>query len=150
MSTIQDTQLAFRLLRRTPSTTVVAVVSIALSVAATAVVFAAIQAVLIKPLPYAHPERLIQIGSDFGSKSAPSIVDFGFWNDAQEIARRTRTLESVAAYGNVIFDLSGDGSTPSRSPLWPECHRQFIPHPRREAHARPQHIVGRRPARSRQ
>ena len=110
MRTIEDTRLAFRLLRRGPSTTAVAVVSIALSVAATAVVFAAIQAVLIKPLPYSHPERLIQIGSDFGSKSAQSIVDFGFWNDVQEIARRTRTLESVAAYSNVIFDLAGDGS----------------------------------------
>src|SRR5215475_14150000 len=105
MRIIQDTRLAFRLLRRTPSTTAVAIFSIALSVAATAVVFAAVKAVLIKPLPYAHPERLIQVGSDFGSKSAESIVDFGFWNDATEIARRTRTLESVAGYGNVIFDL---------------------------------------------
>lgn len=112
MSTIQDTRLAFRLLRRTPSTTMVAIVSIALSVAATAVVFAAVKTVLIKPLPYAHPERLIQIGNDFGSKSAQPIVDFGFWNDAREIARRTRTLESVAVYSNVIFDLGGDASTP--------------------------------------
>ena len=112
MSTIEDTRLALRLLRRTPSTTVIAVVSIALSVAATAVVFPAVKAVLITPLPYAEPERVIQIGNDFGSKSAQPIVDFGFWNDAEEIARRTRTLESVATYGNVLFDLAGDGLTP--------------------------------------
>ena len=112
MRTLQDIRLAFRLLRRTLSTTVIAIASIALSVAATSVVFAAIKSVLITPLPYSHPERLVQIGNNFGSKSAQSIVDFGFWKDAQEIARRTRTLESVAAYGNVIFDLAGDGSAP--------------------------------------
>ena len=109
---IHDIRLAFRVLRRNSSTTAIALVSIALSVAATAVVFAAIKAVLITPLPYAQPERLVQIGNEFGSKSAEPIVDFGFWNDAQEIARRTRTLDSVAVYGNVIFDLGGDPSTP--------------------------------------
>jgi putative ABC transport system permease protein len=98
--------------RRTPSTTAIAVISAALSVAATAVVFAAIQAVLITPLPYSHPERLVQIGTKFENVHEQSIVDFGFWNDAQEIVRRMRTLESVVVYGNVIFDLAGDGSTP--------------------------------------
>jgi hypothetical protein len=74
--------------------------SISLSVAATAVVFAAIKSVLIAPLPYARPDRLVQIRAEFGNKSAPSIVDWGFWNDAQEISRRSGTLESVAVYSN--------------------------------------------------
>ena len=112
MTTVHDIRLAVRLLRRTPSTTAIAIVSIALSVAATAVVFTAIKAVLITPLPYAHPERLVQIGTSFDNDSVQPIVDFAFWNDAQEIARRTRTLESVAVYSNAIFDLAGDGSTP--------------------------------------
>ena len=112
MGIFQDIRLAFRLLKRTPSTTVIAVISIALSVAATSVVFTAIKAVLIAPFPYAHPERLVQIRTEFGNRSEPSIVDWGFWNDAQEIAQRTRTLASVAVYGNVIFDLAGDGPIP--------------------------------------
>jgi putative ABC transport system permease protein len=112
MKAIHDIRLALRLLRRNPSTTVIAAVSIALSVAATAVVFAAIKSVLITPLPYAYPERLVQIRTELGNKSAPSFVDGGGWNDAREIARRTRTLESVAVYDNVIFDLAGDSSTP--------------------------------------
>ena len=112
MRTIHDIRLAFRVLRRNSTTTVIAIVSTALSVAATAVVFAAIKSVLIAPLPYGQPERLVQIGTKFGHNSAPSIVDFGFWNDAQEIARRTRTLQSVAVYGNAVFDLAGDASTP--------------------------------------
>src|SRR5437667_9915636 len=112
MRTVNDTRLAFRLFRRNPSTTAIALVSIALSVAATAVVFVAIKSVLITPLPYSHPERLVQIRAEFGNTVHSSIVDWGFWNDAQEISRRSRTLESIAVYSNVIFDLAGDGSTP--------------------------------------
>jgi putative ABC transport system permease protein len=112
MGTFQVIRLAFRLLKRTPSATIIAVISIALSVAATSVVFAAIKAVLIPPFPYAHPERLVQIKTEFGNKSEPSIVDWGFWNDAQQIAQRTRTLESVAVYGNLIFDLAVGGGIP--------------------------------------
>jgi predicted permease len=113
--TVNDIRLAFRLFRRNPPTTAIALVSIALSVAATAVVFVAIKSVLITPLPYRHPERLVQIRTEFGNTVHPSIVDFGFWNDAQEIARRSRTLASIAVYSNVIFDLAGDGSTPSEA-----------------------------------
>ena len=65
MSLLLDIRLAFRLFRRTPVPTGIALLSIALSVGATAVVFAAIKSVLIDPLPYAHPETLVQIGSEF-------------------------------------------------------------------------------------
>jgi predicted permease len=112
MRSIHDIRLAFRLIRRNTSTTAISLVSIALSLAATAVIFTAIKSVLIAPLPYRDPERLVQIRAELGDTVHPSIVDWGFWNDAQEIARRTRTLESVAVYGNVIFDLAADGSTP--------------------------------------
>ena len=57
MSILQDIRLAFRIFRRTPVPTGIALLSIALSVGATAVVFAAIKSVLIDPLPYAHAER---------------------------------------------------------------------------------------------
>ena len=112
MSIAQDTRLAFRLLRRNPSTTTIALISIALSVAATSVVFAAIKAVLLEPLPYSHPERLVQIRTEFVNSFEQSIVDYGFPSDAEQIARRTRTLQSVAIYGNAIYNLAGAGSTP--------------------------------------
>ncbi len=48
----------FRLLARTPLTTAIALLSIALSIGATAVVFAAIKSVLIDPLPYSRPYGL--------------------------------------------------------------------------------------------
>jgi predicted permease len=118
MSVLQDIRLALRLLRRTPSVTAISLLSIALSVAATAVVFAAIKSVLIDRLPYTRPGELVQIGTEFMNfdpaalTKAPSHVDFAFWNDAQEIIRRTRTLESVAVYGNSLADLAGATSVP--------------------------------------
>jgi predicted permease len=113
MSLLQDIRLALRLLWRTPSFTCIALLSIALSVGAVAVVFAAVKAVLIDPLPYARAGELVQIGADFAT-SDPSQPhgDWAFWNDAQEIIRRTRTLKSVGIYGNAIFDLAGDAATP--------------------------------------
>ena len=61
MSLLRD----IRLLRRAPASTGIALLSIALSVGATAVVFAAIKSVLIDPLPYARPSELVQLRSEY-------------------------------------------------------------------------------------
>ena len=108
---MRDLRYAFRMLWRTPSVTGIALVSIALSVGATAVVFTAVRAVLLTPLPYAHPSELVQVRTEF-PRFEPSHTDWALWNDAQEIARRTRTLASVAAYRNAMFNLVGNGPTP--------------------------------------
>src|ERR1700722_2581153 len=113
MSILQDVRLAFRLLRRDLAGTTIALLSIALSVAATAVVFAAIKAVLIDPLPYARAEELVQLRSEFPKMQQQSHADWVVWNDTQEVIRRTRTLQSVGVSGNALLDLAGDaGTTP--------------------------------------
>jgi predicted permease len=111
---VRDFEHAFRMLWQTPVVTGIALVSIALSVGATAVVFTAVRAVLLAPLPYAHPTKLVQIRTEF-SKFEPSHSDWALWNDAQEIARRTRTLASVAVYRNEMFNLAGNGPTPAEA-----------------------------------
>jgi predicted permease len=108
---MRDIQLAFRLLWRTPAATAIALLSISLSVGATAVVFTAVRSVLITPLPYSRPSELVQIRTEF-PKFEPSHSDWALWSNAQEIARRTRTLASVASYRNELFNLAGGGSTP--------------------------------------
>src|SRR5579864_5250431 len=113
MSVLQDIRLGLRLLRGTPVPTAIALCSIALSVGATALVFTAIKAVLIDPLPYARASELVQIRSEFPKMREQSHGDWVFWNDTQELIRRTRTLESVGVYRNAVFDLAGDSnSTP--------------------------------------
>ena len=107
MSLLHDVRLALRLLRRAPVPTGIALLSITLSVGATAVVFAAIKSVLIDPLPYARPSELVQLRSEYPRMQPQSHGDWVVWNDAREVARRTRTLESVGVYGNAVFDLAG-------------------------------------------
>jgi len=113
VSFLQDIRLAFRIFRRTPLLTGIALLSIALSVGATAVVFTAIKSVLIDPLPYAHAEQLVQLRSEFPKMQEQANSDWVVWNDTRELDRRTRTLESTGVYSNAVFDLAGDStSTP--------------------------------------
>ncbi len=116
MSILQDIRLAFRLFWRTPSVSAIVLISIAFSVGATAVIFTAIKSVLIDPLPYSRAEKLVQIGTKFGDfdPAHSDFADFVFPNDALEITRRTRTLESLGIYGNALSNLAGDASTPPR------------------------------------
>ena len=110
---LRDIRLALRLLFRAPGATAIALLSIALSVSATAVVFAAIKAVLIDPLPYARPAELVQLRSQYPRMLDQSHGDWVVANDVRELPRRTRTLGPLGVYGNAIFDLAGDAhSTP--------------------------------------
>jgi predicted permease len=108
---MQDLRHAFRLWRRAPAVTAIAVLSTALSVGAVAAVYTAVRAVLLDPLPYAQPGRLVQLRSE-SENAGNSIGDWILWNDAEEIMRRTRTLASAAVYGNAVLNLSGDAMAP--------------------------------------
>ncbi|HLN01569.1 MAG TPA: ABC transporter permease [Bryobacteraceae bacterium] len=110
MPILEDLRLGLRLLRRDPASTAIAFLSIALSVGATAVVFAAIKSVLIDPLPYSHPERLVQLRSEWPRMQQQSEGDWVVWNDTRELPRRTHTIESIGVFQNAIFDLAGDAN----------------------------------------
>jgi predicted permease len=115
---LQDIRIGFRLLRRTPLLTGTALLSIILSVGATAVVFTAVKSVLLNPLPYANVDRLVQLRTSLryapgkDNTGGESHTDWIFWNDIQEIAQRTRTLKSIGIYRNAVFDLGGGSSGP--------------------------------------
>ncbi len=108
---LQDSRVALRLLRRTPSVTIIALMSTALSISAAAVVFTAVKAVLLKPLPYSRVPELVQLRTRF-AVAGQSHIDWVFWNDTQEVIRRRRTLESVGVYSNAVFDLGGGAYAP--------------------------------------
>src|SRR5436305_11084415 len=111
MSLLQDIRLALRILRRTPVPTLVALLSIVLSVGATAVVFTAVKSVLLDALPYARPAELVQIRSEYAN-FAPSQSDWVMGYDAEEIVRRTHSLRSLGTSANAVFNLAGDSSSP--------------------------------------
>jgi putative ABC transport system permease protein len=85
--------------------------STALSVGAVAAVFTAVEAVLIKPLPYARPDELVLFRGDLRNVRE-SEGDWLLKREAEEILRRSRTIESAGVWGNAVFDLGGDGNNP--------------------------------------
>ena len=101
---IQDLRYALRQLRKTPGFTAVAVITLALGIGANTAVFSVIDAVMLRPLPYYKPERLIAAESvnsrapGFGALSYPDFFD---WRN------RNRTLEHLVSYHDDAFTLNG-------------------------------------------
>lgn len=109
LSIIQDIRLAVRQFRRAPLVAAIAIVSIALSVGATAVVFTAIKTVLIEPLPFSHPEELVQLRTE--DPRAPSLSDWISWSDAEDVTRQNHSFSAIGVYHYALLNLAGDSNS---------------------------------------
>lgn len=104
-SVIKDIQYGIRSLLKRPGYTAIAVMTLALGIGANTAIFSVVNAVVLRPLPYADPDRLVVLwetspGSDRRSVAPGNFVDWSAQN---------KTFEELAAtfYGN--FNVTGDG-----------------------------------------
>src|SRR5512146_120875 len=106
-SLLQDLRYGFRMLLKAPGVTAVAIVAIALGIGANTAIFSLIDAVLIRPLPYPDPERLVVAGIQQPGDNSP-LHPFG---DADFLAWRERqtAFEHVAAFAPGSSSLTGRG-----------------------------------------
>ena len=97
---LADLKHALRMLRRSPGFTITAVSALALGIGANTAIFSVVNTVLLKPLPYPQPDRVVQLmlRSPQGSGAIASVPIYNTWR-AQD-----RVLEDVTAY-----DLGGPG-----------------------------------------
>jgi hypothetical protein len=104
----QDVVYAARTLVKTPGYAAVTILTLALGIGANSAIFSVVNGVLLKPLPYPHPERLLFITSTF-----PGLGFDRFWVSLPEWAEfkeRTRSFRSVGAYREGSVNLG----TPER------------------------------------
>ena len=102
---LRDLKFGWRMLARNPGFTAVAVLTLALGIGANTAIFSVVNAVLLRPLAYSSPDRLVQIWStDLKNKSsqAPdSYPDFLDWR------AQNQAFEGMAAYNWATFTLTG-------------------------------------------
>jgi putative ABC transport system permease protein len=102
-----DLRYAVRQLRRTPSFTVAAVLTLALGLGVNTAVFSVVNAILFKPLPFPDPERLVSIELiDRRHTGRPSNVSYPIFFDFR---RENRVFEHIVSYRDDAMTLTGRG-----------------------------------------
>src|SRR5581483_1743809 len=144
-SLFQDMRYALRMIFKAPSLTVVAVLTLALGIGANSAVFSIVNAVLLRPLPYAHPERVMMIqGVPLSLSPEFSAANIFDWRD------RAPSFESLAAFNPASdgVNLTGDAEPQrviatevtaayfSTLGVQPIQGRTFAPEDEQEGHAR--------------
>ncbi len=92
---LQDLRYAVRVLRKSPGFTVVAVLMLALGIGANTAIFSVINAVLLRPLPYRSPDRLVQL---WETEASPGTYPFAP-RDYFDWREQNHTLEDASLYG---------------------------------------------------
>ncbi len=102
---LQDIRYALRMLAKSPGFMAIAILTLALGIGANTALFSVVNGVLLNPLPYPAPERLMALYSRTTqfSRSSISYPNFLDWQ------RDTRTFSQLAAYRSDNFSLTGAG-----------------------------------------
>ena len=102
---LQDIRYAVRMLRRSPGFTATAIAALALGIGANTAIFTVVNTVLLQPLAYPQPDRLVQLelSSAEGNGNVTSIPKYMIWRE------QTQVFQDVAAYdeGGPGVNLTG-------------------------------------------
>jgi putative ABC transport system permease protein len=107
-SVLQDLRFGIRMLRKNPGFTCIAVLTLALGIGANTAIFSVVDAVLLRPLPYYQPDRLVTISessspNDLATRQAVAPGNYLDWRD------ENRVFTQVVAVDSIGFSLTGAG-----------------------------------------
>jgi len=107
---LQDLKLAIRHLLKSPGFTSVAILIMALGIGANSAIFSVVHAVLIEPLPFSDPDRLVQIWHVPPQSSFPGMTQFSVsaanfldWQKQNDV------FSEMALYSGTSYDITGQG-----------------------------------------
>jgi putative ABC transport system permease protein len=103
---LADVRYALRVFKNSPGLAMLIVVTLGLGIGANTAIFSVVSGVLLRPLPFASPERLVQLNETFlphgmGTVSYPTLQD---WR------AQSTSFESIVAYGNQSVNLQDNSS----------------------------------------
>lgn len=102
---LQDIRYGVRMLLKHPGVSAVAILTLALGIGANAAIFSVVNTVLLRPLPYKDPERLVALWEN--------VPTHGQWRTAPanffDWKKQSTSFEGMAAYGGSAMTLTGDG-----------------------------------------
>lgn len=102
---MQDIRYGLRMLRKSPGFAVIAIVTLALGIGANSAIFSVVNGVLLQPLPYEDPGRLINV---FNTAPSRDLDIFGASPpDFRELRERNQSLTSISALSLSFFNLTG-------------------------------------------
>jgi putative ABC transport system permease protein len=103
---LADLRFGARMLAKTPLTTAAAVLSLALGIGGTTAIFSVFDAVLLRPLPYADPDRLVAVWASSAQFTRGGLSPGDFF----DFRRESRAFEGMAAIRDTSMSLTGDGA----------------------------------------
>jgi predicted permease len=110
-SALSDLRYGFRQLRLNPGFAAVAILTLALGIGANTALFTVVRGIILKPLPYPEPERIVRVWMD--NRRLQMREDWTSWLNYQDYKRLGTSFESFAAFTQPMMNLVG-GAEPER------------------------------------
>jgi predicted permease len=107
---VQDLRFALRQIAKKPGFSAIVVLTMALGIGANAAIFSVLNAVLLRPLPYSHPEQLVKVWSRFTGIGLPNDQNAVSAPEFRDYQQLNHSFSEMAIIGSGTFNLGVKGS----------------------------------------